>query len=102
MSLDEAHHRLIVGAWMPPRLLVFDTENGKHLASAELAVNSDDLFYDAAFENAITGRPHSAGFLGLRRWLESKPRLQLKAPVVCGFGKEAAAAGCLIGPAKQR
>jgi hypothetical protein len=47
MSLDEAHHRLIVGAWMPPRLLIFDTESGKQVASAELAGNSDDLFYDA-------------------------------------------------------
>ena len=47
MSLDEAHHRLIVGAWMPPRLLFFDTESGKQVASAELAGNSDDLFYDA-------------------------------------------------------
>ena len=34
--------------------------------------------------------------------LESKPCLQLKAPVVCGFGKEAAAASGLIGSAKQR
>ena len=48
MSLDEAHHRLIVGAWMPPRLPVFDTESGKQVASAELAGNSDDLFHDAS------------------------------------------------------
>ena len=48
MSLDEAHHRLIVGAWTPPRLLVFDTDSGKQVASAELAGNSDDLFYDAS------------------------------------------------------
>ena len=48
MSLDEARHRLIVGAWMPPRLLVFDIESGKQVASAELAGNSDDLFYDGS------------------------------------------------------
>jgi len=47
MSLDEAHHRLFVGAWMPPRLLVFDTESGKQVASGEIAGNTDDLFYDA-------------------------------------------------------
>jgi hypothetical protein len=41
MSLDEAHHRLIVGAWMPLRLLVFDTGSGKQVASAELAGNSE-------------------------------------------------------------
>jgi len=48
MSLDEAHHRLFVGAWTPPRLLVFDTESGKQVASNEIAGNSDDLFYDAS------------------------------------------------------
>lgn len=41
MSLDEAHHRLIVGAWMPLQLLVFDTGSGKQVASAELAGNSE-------------------------------------------------------------
>jgi len=61
MSLDEAHRRLMVGAWMPPRLLVFDTESGKQVASGEIAGNSDDLFYDAS-----RGRVYvltAAGFL---------------------------------------
>ena len=48
MALDEAHHRLFVGTRTPPRLLVFDTETGKEIASAEIAGNSDDLFYDSA------------------------------------------------------
>jgi len=58
MALDEAHHRLFVGCWKPPRLLVFDTETGKEVASLELGekgvVNpkivgiTDDLFYDSA------------------------------------------------------
>ena len=48
MALDEAHHRLFVGARTPPRLLVFDTESGKEIASTEIAGNSDDLFYDSA------------------------------------------------------
>jgi hypothetical protein len=54
MSLDEAHHRLFVGAWTPPRLLVFDTEAGKQVASLEFGEkgvvngNTDDLFYDSA------------------------------------------------------
>jgi hypothetical protein len=47
MALDEAHHRLMVGAWNPPRLLVFDMETGKQVASAEIASKTDDLFYDA-------------------------------------------------------
>ncbi len=48
MTLDEAHHRLMVGARIPPRLLVFDTGNGMQVASAEIAGNSDDMFYDAS------------------------------------------------------
>lgn len=54
MSLDEAHHRLFVGAWTPPRLLVFDTEAGKEIAAMEVGAkgvvngNMDDLFYDSA------------------------------------------------------
>jgi DNA-binding beta-propeller fold protein YncE len=48
MALDEAHHRLFVGTRTPPRLLVFDTESGKEIASAEIAGSSDDLFYDSA------------------------------------------------------
>ena len=52
MALDEAHHRLFVGAWIPPRLLVFDTEAGKQVAALEFGKagvvngNTDDLFYD--------------------------------------------------------
>ena len=48
MALDEAHQRLFVGTRTPPRLLVFDTESGKEIASAEIAGGSDDLFYDSA------------------------------------------------------
>lgn len=54
MALDEAHHRLFVGCWKPPLLLVFDTETGKQVASAaigkkgETAGNTDDLFYDSS------------------------------------------------------
>ena len=61
MSLDEAHRRLMVGAWMPPRLLVFDIDSGKQVASGEIAGNSDDLFYDST-----RGRVYvltAAGFL---------------------------------------
>lgn len=47
MALDEAHHRLFVGCWMPSRLLVFDTETGKEVAASEIAGSTDDLFYDS-------------------------------------------------------
>jgi hypothetical protein len=46
MALDEAHHRLLVGCWNPPRLLAFDTETGKQMASTEIAGKTDDLFYN--------------------------------------------------------
>lgn len=61
MALDEAHHRLFVGTWTPSRMLVFDTETGKEIASREIAGPSDDLFYDSR-----RGRVYvlaSAGFL---------------------------------------
>jgi DNA-binding beta-propeller fold protein YncE len=48
MALDEAHHRLFVGCWVPPRLLVFDTEAGKEVTSGEIAGSTDDLFYDSS------------------------------------------------------
>src|SRR6516162_2376976 len=77
MSLDEVHHRLIVGAWMPPRLLVFDTESGKQVASAELAGNSADLAYDAG-----KGRVYvltQAGFLEVFQQKDPDPTTGLRA-----------------------
>lgn len=47
MALDEADHRLFVGVWKPPQLLVFDTDAGKQVAAAEIAGKTDDLFYDS-------------------------------------------------------
>jgi sugar lactone lactonase YvrE len=47
MALDEGHHRLFVGCRTPARLLVFDTETGKIVASPEIVGDSDDLFYDS-------------------------------------------------------
>ena len=48
MSLDEGHHRLFVGCRMPARLVVFDTESGKIVASPAMVEHSDDLFFDAS------------------------------------------------------
>jgi len=48
MALDEAHHRLLIGVWKPPQLLVFDTNTGRQVASGEIAGKRDDLFYDSA------------------------------------------------------
>ncbi|HTF72200.1 MAG TPA: hypothetical protein VK638_56975 [Edaphobacter sp.] len=48
MALDEVHHRLFVGCRTPSRLLVFDTGNGKIVASLPIVEHTDDLFYDAS------------------------------------------------------
>ncbi len=48
MTLDEAHHRLFIGVWKPPQLMVFDSEVGKQVAAGEIAGKTDDLFYDSA------------------------------------------------------
>jgi DNA-binding beta-propeller fold protein YncE len=47
MALDEANHRLLVGVWNPPQLLVFDTTTGKQVGAGEIAGKTDDLFYDS-------------------------------------------------------
>lgn len=47
MALDEEHHRLFVASWQPSQLVVFDTESGKKIGSAEIAGPSDDLFFDS-------------------------------------------------------
>ena len=47
MALDEAGHRLFVGARSPAMLLVYDTESGKPAARIEIGADADDIFYDA-------------------------------------------------------
>ena len=47
MSLDEAHHRLLIGCRAPARMLAIDSGNGKQSASVEIVGDTDDLFYDA-------------------------------------------------------
>jgi glutamine cyclotransferase len=46
MGLDEVNHRLFVGFRQPARLIIFDTEAGKVVASLDSAGDADDLFYD--------------------------------------------------------
>jgi len=48
MALDEASHRLFVGCRRPATVLVYDTTSGKHVGSAPIVGDTDDLFYDAA------------------------------------------------------
>jgi Uncharacterized conserved protein len=48
MALDESQQRLFVGFRLPARLIVFDTETGKPVASFESVGDVDDIFQDAA------------------------------------------------------
>jgi DNA-binding beta-propeller fold protein YncE len=48
MTLDEAGHRLFVGCRQPAKVLAYDTMTGKHVGSADIVGDTDDLFYDAA------------------------------------------------------
>jgi DNA-binding beta-propeller fold protein YncE len=48
MALDEASHRLFVGARRPAVLLVYDTEAGKVVARQAIGEDTDDLFFDPA------------------------------------------------------
>ncbi len=48
MALDEAEHRLFVVTRKPGKLVVFDTESGKAVASLDCVGLADDMTYDAA------------------------------------------------------
>lgn len=48
MALDDPQHRLFVGFRKPAKLVVFDAESGKVVASLDSAGDADDIFYDAA------------------------------------------------------
>jgi YVTN family beta-propeller protein len=48
MALDEAGHRLFVGAREPAVMLVYDTDSGKVVARLPIGDDTDDLFFDGA------------------------------------------------------
>ena len=48
MEIDEGNHRLFVGFRDPAKVIVYDTESGREVASFNTAKDVDDIFYDAA------------------------------------------------------
>jgi YVTN family beta-propeller protein len=48
MSLDTTNHRIFIGFRHPAKLFVFDTENGKTVASLDTDTDTDDVFYDSS------------------------------------------------------
>jgi hypothetical protein len=47
MALDEPDHRLFIVTRTPPRLVVYDTNSGKVVATEACVADVDDLYYDA-------------------------------------------------------
>jgi DNA-binding beta-propeller fold protein YncE len=47
MALDEQSKRLFVGTRAPARLIVFDTDSGKTVATMPAVGDTDDVFYDS-------------------------------------------------------
>lgn len=63
MALDESHHRLFVGFRKPAKIVVFDTESGRSVATLDSPGDADDIFYDAAHKRIyISG---GEGFVGI-------------------------------------
>jgi DNA-binding beta-propeller fold protein YncE len=50
IALDEFRHRLFVGCRTPARVVVFDSNTGKPLASVGIAGGADDMFYDSVLQ----------------------------------------------------
>lgn len=48
MALDEAGHRLFVGARNPAVMLVYDTDNGNVVGRHPIGEDTDDIFVDSA------------------------------------------------------
>ncbi|HWW51324.1 MAG TPA: YncE family protein [Verrucomicrobiae bacterium] len=48
MALDEADHRLFIVTRTPPRLVVFDTDSAKLVATLPCVADVDDLYYDSS------------------------------------------------------
>jgi hypothetical protein len=83
MALDEEHHRLFVGARKPAKLIVFDTESGRVVASLDSPGDADDIFYDAARRQIyISG---GEGVIGILRQNDSDHYTMLgKVPSAAG------------------
>lgn len=63
MALDEANHRLFVTCRKPAKLIVFDTETGKQVASLPTVERADDMAYNPkAKQIYVSG---GDGFIGV-------------------------------------
>jgi DNA-binding beta-propeller fold protein YncE len=78
MALDEADHRLFVVTHTPPKLIVFDTDSGKVVASVPCVGAADDMAYDAVHKRVyITGEEGFISVIGRSKADEYRPIAQI-------------------------
>jgi DNA-binding beta-propeller fold protein YncE len=63
MALDEPDHRLFVTTRTPPRLAVYDTDNGRLVRSYPVVQDADDLYYDSSRKRLYI--PGGEGFVSV-------------------------------------
>jgi DNA-binding beta-propeller fold protein YncE len=61
MALDEPEHRLFIVTRTPPRLVVFNTNLGKPVATLPCVADVDDLYYDSSYKRVYI--PGGQGFI---------------------------------------
>lgn len=85
MALDEADHRVIVGTREPATVTVFDTNNGKVVASVPTVQDTDDLYYSAERKRVFV--PGRAGEIWVYQQTDPDHyNLLSKIPTVVGAG----------------
>ncbi|MGA7922221.1 MAG: hypothetical protein WCA38_21350 [Candidatus Acidiferrales bacterium] len=89
MALDEADHRLFVGARVPPRLVVLDTATGRIVAALPSVQDMDDLYFDADRKRVYM--PGGEGFIDVFQ-MDDRDRYRLLAKIPTALG--ARTAGC--------
>lgn len=69
MALDEKRHRLFIGCRRPAKILIYDTESGKKISSADIAGDVDDIFYDDAHKQIYASC--GEGFINVIRQIDA-------------------------------
>jgi DNA-binding beta-propeller fold protein YncE len=85
MALDEPDHRIIVGTREPATISVFDTSNGKMVASVPTVQDTDDLYYSPEHKRVYV--PGRAGEIWVYQQTDPDHyNLISKIPTVVGAG----------------
>jgi hypothetical protein len=87
MALDEADHRLFVGAHVPPRLVVLDTTTGRVVATLPTVQDMDDLYFDADRKRVYM--PGGEGFIDVFQ-MEDRDHYRLLAKIPTALGARTA------------